>query len=252
MTIIFFFTPGSDIFGGVTSDSMLIAGRAVQVIGAGGINIIIDIIVSDLVPLRERGNYIAIVFLVYTVGTALGPGVGGEIVTYTTWRWVFWISLPVGGTAMIMIFLFLQVRYNKEISFIQKIKRIGFGGNYILVGSTLSILYALTYSDTKYSWYSANVVTPLIVGLVGLATGWVKEPVVPPRLFANQTSCVIFGITFLNSALLYRVLFFLLVYFHAVLGSSAARAGVQILPSVLIAIPGAIIATVYNVYDKYR
>lgn len=98
MTIVFFFTLGSGICGGATNGAMLIAGRAVQGIGAGGINIIIDIIVSDLVPLRERGNYMAIVLLVYTVGTALGPWVGGIIVANTSWRWVFWINLPVSHT----------------------------------------------------------------------------------------------------------------------------------------------------------
>ncbi|KAI0119671.1 multidrug resistance protein fnx1 [Daldinia grandis] len=260
MVIVFFFTLGSGICGGATNGAMLIAGRAVQGIGAGGINIIIDIIVSDLVPLRERGNYMAIVLLVYTVGTALGPWVGGEIVAHTSWRWVFWINLPVGGTAMIMIFFFLQVQYNKEMSFFQKMKRIDFGGNLILVGATVSILYALTYGGTRYVWSSANVVTPLIIGFAGLGifmwfetTKWAKEPVIPPRLFANQTSCVIFGITFLNSALLYWVLFFLPVYFQTVLGSSAARAGVQILPSVLIAIPGAIVAVLLLAkFGKYK
>ncbi|OTA97588.1 hypothetical protein M434DRAFT_382481 [Hypoxylon sp. CO27-5] len=260
MAIVAFFTLGSGICGGATNGAMLIAGRAVQGIGAGGINIIIDIIVSDLVPLRERGNYMAIVLLVYTVGTTLGPWVGGVIVANTSWRWVFWINLPVGGAALVMIFLFLQVRYNKEMSFAQKMKRIDYGGNLILVGATVSVLYALTYGGTKYPWSSANVVSPLVIGLLGLGlfmwfetTKWAKEPVVPPRLFANRTSCTIFAITFLNSALLYWVLFFLPVYFQAVLGSSAARAGVQILPSVLIAIPGAIAAVLLLArFGKYK
>ncbi|KAI5918480.1 multidrug resistance protein fnx1 [Camillea tinctor] len=260
LAIVAFFTLGSGICGGANNAATLIAGRAVQGIGAGGINIIIDVIVSDLVPLRERGNYTAIVLLVYTVGTALGPWVGGVIVANTTWRWVFWINLPVGGTALIMIFLFLQVGYNKEMSFMEKMKRIDYWGNLILVGATVSVLYALTYGGTRYSWSSANVITPLIIGLFGLGffvwfetTKWVKEPVVPSRLFSNRTSITIFAVTFLNSALLYWVLFFLPVYFQAVLGSSASRAGVQILPSVLIAIPGAIFSVLLLAkFGKYK
>lgn len=74
---------------------MLIVGRAVQVAGSGGIYVIVDIIVSDLVPLRQRGNYMAVILTVYTVGMALGPWWGGEIVAKTTWRWCFWCCVPV-------------------------------------------------------------------------------------------------------------------------------------------------------------
>lgn len=98
MVIVAFFTLGSGIAGGATNGAMLIAGRAVQGIGAGGIYIIIDVIVSDLVPLRLRGNYMAVIMVVYTIGMALGPWVGGEIVATTTWRWVFYINLPVSSS----------------------------------------------------------------------------------------------------------------------------------------------------------
>lgn len=107
---------------------------------------------------------------------------------------------------MIMIFLFLQVSYNKEMPFIEKMKRIDYWGNLILLGATVSVLYALTYGGTRYSWSSADVIAPLIIGLLGLGffvwfetTKWVKEPVVPARLFSNRTSITIFAVTFLNS-----------------------------------------------------
>jgi len=99
LVIVTFFTLGSGICGGATNGAMLIAGRAVQGIGAGGMNVIVDIIISDLVPLRERGNYIAIILTVYAVGVALGPWVGGVIVDNTSWRWVFYINLPVRAPA---------------------------------------------------------------------------------------------------------------------------------------------------------
>lgn len=95
MAIVALFTLGSGIAGGASNGAMLIAGRAIQGMGSGGINMIVDIIVSDLVPLRERGNYMALVLSVYFVGTALGPYIGGAIVESTTWRWVFYVNLPV-------------------------------------------------------------------------------------------------------------------------------------------------------------
>ncbi|KAB5522047.1 major facilitator superfamily domain-containing protein [Coniochaeta sp. 2T2.1] len=264
MAIVALFTVGSAIAGAARNGATLIAGRAVQGMGGGGINIIVDIIVSDLVPLRERGNYIAVILLTYTVGTALGPWVGGAIVTGTSWRWVFWINVPVGGAAMGMIFLFLQVRYNKTTTLRQKLRRIDYIGNVILVGSTVSVLYALTYAGTQLPWSSPRVLAPLIIGLAGLVFfGYFEttplagaEPVIPPRLFRSPgttTVTAIFAATFLNSALLYWFLFFLPVYFQAVKGDSPSRAGVNLLPAILVAIPGAVVAVLLlSKFGRYK
>ncbi|KAK7756321.1 hypothetical protein SLS62_001547 [Diatrype stigma] len=90
------------------------------------------IIVSDLIPLRQRGKYMAIILAIFGIGTSLGPFIGGAIITSTTWRWVFYINLPIGGTSLITMYLFLHVNYNKEMSFTQKLRRIDFIGNGIL------------------------------------------------------------------------------------------------------------------------
>ncbi|KAI0197237.1 DNA repair protein RAD50 [Xylaria flabelliformis] len=260
LVIVSLFTLGSGIAGGANNAATLIAGRAIQGMGSGGINMIVDVIVSDLVPLRERGNYTAYVLLVYFVGTALGPYVGGAIISSTTWRWVFWINLPVGGVSLIMILLFLNVKYNKEMSFSQKLRRIDYVGNILLIASTVSILYATTYGGTREPWSSWRIIVPLVLGLSGLigfvfleTAKFIPEPVIPPRLFNNRTSATIFAVTFLNSALLYWVLFFLPVYFQSVLGSSPTRAGVQLLPAIVIAVPGAIAAVLLLAkFGKYK
>ena len=161
---------------------------------------------------------------------------------------------------MVMVLLFLQVRYNKEMSFAQKLRRIDYTGNVLLVAATVSVLYAMTYGGTRYPWSSWRILLSLALGLVGLGglpivetASFVKEPVVPPRLFSNRTSATIFAITFLNSALLYWMLFFLPIYFQAVQGSSPARAGIQLLPAITIAIPFAIVAVVLlTKFGKYK
>ncbi|KAL8701125.1 MAG: hypothetical protein Q9224_000640 [Gallowayella concinna] len=260
MSIVALFTLGSGICGGATNGAMLIAGRAIQGMGSGGINMIVDVIVSDLVPLRERGNFMAIVLTVYFVGTSIGPFVGGAIVDSTTWRWVFYINLPVGGLSLAMLFFSLHLGYQKEMTFLQKMKRIDYGGNTIIIGSTVSVLYALTYGGTRFVWSDGRIVAPLLVGLLGLVgfvayenTSLVIEPVTPPRLFNNITSAVVFVATFLNSALLYWVMFFLPVYFQVVLGSSPRRSGVQLLPIITIAVPAAIAAVVMlTKWGKYK
>ena len=152
---------------------------------------------------------------------------------------------------MAMLFTFLHLNTQKEMTFRQKMARVDYGGNTIIIGSTVSVLYALTYGGTRYAWLSGQVLAPLIIGLLGLIAfvgyenaPFVIEPVTPPRLFNNRTSLVVFAATFLNSALLYWVMFFLPIYFQAVLGSSPRRAGVQLLPIITIAVPAAIVAVV--------
>ncbi|KAJ5510574.1 Major facilitator superfamily domain general substrate transporter [Penicillium expansum] len=260
MFIVAVFTLGSGICGGATGANMLIVGRAVQGIGSGGINMIVDVIVSDLVPLRERGNFIAIVLTVYSIGSSMGPFVGGIIVQRTTWRWVFYVNLPVGGFALVLLFLFLHTNYQSNTTFSQKIKRIDYIGNILIMGATAAILCALTYGGSRFPWSSWRIVVPLVLGLVGLVIFMVfeqskfcAEPVVPPRLFKNRTSLVVFINTYLFTVLLYWVLFFIPVYFQAILGSSPARAGVQMLPITLVAIPGAVIAVIIlSKFGKYK
>lgn len=81
------FVLGSGISGGAINPPMMIAGRSIQGIGGGGINVMIDMIVSDMLPLRERGNFMGMIFAVFAVGTSLGPFIGGVIVQHSSWRW---------------------------------------------------------------------------------------------------------------------------------------------------------------------
>ena len=88
LSVVAFYTLGSGLSGGANAPAMLVAGRAVQGAGSGGMTAIMGIIISDLVPLRMRSSYQAILAMTYAIGMALGPVVGGAIVQNTTWRWV--------------------------------------------------------------------------------------------------------------------------------------------------------------------
>jgi MFS family permease len=247
------------ICGAANNGGALVAGRAIQGIGSGGINMIVDVIVSDLVPLRERGNFMGTVLGVYSVGTALGPFLGGIIVEKTTWRWVFLITLPFGGASIILLFLFLHVQ-NKRLTLLEALKRIDFIGNALIIVSSISILFALTYAGSPYSWSSWRILVPLILGFCGYiqfiffeGSKFCTEPVIPLRLFNNRTSAVVYINTFINSMLLYWVMFFLPIYFQVALGSSPARSGVQLLPIILVAVPGAVIAVVVlSKFGRYK
>jgi MFS family permease len=177
---------GSAISGAATSGSMLIAGRSVQGIGGGGIGLLIEPVVCDLVPLRERSKFMAIVMMTFSLGTSIGPFIGGIIVQKSSWRWVFYLNLPIGGVALGLLVVFLQVRYEK-MSFKDNIGRIDSVGNSILILSSAS-------------W---RIILPLALGFAGLiAFGFYEssrfplEPTVPPRLFTNRTTVTAYILSF--------------------------------------------------------
>ncbi|RWA06391.1 hypothetical protein EKO27_g8705 [Xylaria grammica] len=249
LALIAVFVLGSGICGGASTGGMLIAGRAVQGAGSGGIIMVSSIVISDLVPLRQRGNYSAVLMAIFGVGSALGPFIGGSIVSSTTWRWVFYLNLPIGGVAFAVLFVFLRVNYNRDMSLLQQVKRIDLVGNSILVASTISILYALSYAGTRYQWRSWHTLVPLLIGFLGLFIfAWCQSilaaPLMPPRFFQSRTAIILAISTFLHSALLYWGIFFLPVFFQGVKLYSPTRSGVALLPISLVGIPGSILGAV--------
>ncbi|KAF2095591.1 major facilitator superfamily protein [Rhizodiscina lignyota] len=240
------YTFGSGICGGANNIGMLIAGRVLQGIGAAGINVLMEIIICDLVPMRERGTYLAIIFGVIALGTALGPLFGGLIVQHSSWRWIFYLNLPIGGLALVLLYLFLNVNYIKEMTLSTRLAMIDWFGNVIFVLSVCSILISLSWAGSIYEWSSFHVLVPLIVGLAGLGaflvfegSRFVSQPTMPLRLLSNRTSATAYALTFMHSNTGLWALYFLPLYFQGVLDASPSRSGIQLLPSILVIIPAA-------------
>lgn len=209
--------------------------------------------------MRERGNFIAIILAVYSIGTSLGPFIGGILVQKATWRLVFFIAVPFGVLAMVLLVLFLRVK-TPENSVRQGLSQLDIVGNGIILLSSISILLALSYAESPFPWSSWQILVPLIIGFVLLILLGVYEtsrfcsfPILPATIFHNRTTSMIYMNTFINSMLLYWVMFFLPVYFESVHGSTPARTGVQLLPIVMVAVPGAVIAVlILSKYGRYR
>ncbi|KAI0853598.1 MFS general substrate transporter [Daldinia vernicosa] len=261
IAVVSLFALGSGIAGGANTATMMIAGRAVQGIGGGGVNLLIELVVSDLIPLRQRGAYMGIVFGVFSLGTAVGPLVGGAIVDGTTWRWVFYINLPVSGAALILHLLFLRVNYDKETSIVERLKKIDYMGNAILIGSVVSVLIALSWGGTRYEWKSYQILVPLFLGVFGLVlfhiyegAPWVRDyPTLPERVFKRRTPAAALIIAFINFICLFWVLYFLPIYFQAVLGMSPTISGLALLPTALLSVvTGAIAGVVLTKTGRYR
>ncbi|EKG11536.1 Tetracycline resistance protein TetB/drug resistance transporter [Macrophomina phaseolina MS6] len=249
------FTAASIVCGAAHSTGMLIAGRGVQGIGAGGINMLVDVIICDLVPLRDRGSKIGLLFALITIMSSLGPLIGGALAQGGAWRWIFYLNVPLGGLALAILVIFLRVSHKRAFSTKEQLARIDFIGNGILIFSTTLIQYVLTYGGSRYPWSAPKIVALLAIGLVALVVfaGFettrrlCPHPVMPPRLFANRTSAAAFFLSFNHAVLTIWATYFFPLYFQAVLGSSPSRSGVQLLPLVFVfpataAIAGAVIA----------
>ncbi|KAL8319250.1 hypothetical protein RB597_006164 [Gaeumannomyces tritici] len=243
------FMVGCGMCGGANSIALMIAGRAVQGIGGSGITVLCEVVICDLVPLRERGTYMAIVFGMVSIGVALGPLFGGLIVTYSTWRWAFYMSLPIGGVSLVLLFAFLHVKYDKSQTLATKLSSLDWLGNAVFVGGSSPVLIALGWAGGKYPWSSYQVLVPLIVGLATLGAFVVLEgnarlvpnPTMPLHLFRNSITSIIFLLSFLHGVVTLWVVYFLPVYFQGVLAATAYRSGIMLLPTVLALLPAAIL-----------
>lgn len=141
-----------------------------------------------------------------------------------------------------------------------RLKRIDWLGNVVFVLSMVSILIALSWSGSTYPWSSFRIIVPLIMGFVGFgvfafyqASKYCVNPTMPLHLFSNRTSATAFGLTFIHSLSAISVLYFLPIYFQAVLGATPSRAGIELLPTILFMLPAAIAAGgLCSKFGRYR
>lgn len=255
------FVLGCALGGASNSMTMLIVARTIQGIGSGGVDTLTETVILDLVPLRERGKYIALVQIGTTLGYVGGPFIGGLIVVDLGWPWVFYLNAILSGVALVMFFFFLRVKHRRGQSLWSRIKRIDFGGNAIFIGAVIAVLLALTWAGPVYQWNSAQIIIPLVIGLLGLlafiAFEWTPrlapEPSFPRAIVSNRTSATVLAMTLLNSITMYGSFYFLPVYFQGVLAKSPLDSGIGLAPISAAVIPFAIVAgTLLSKVGKYR
>ena len=191
----------------------------------------------------------------------MGAFVGGVIVDHASWRWVFYINLPVGAISILIMFFFLNVQYQSGLSIVERVKRIDFVGNGLLIGGSTSMLIALTYAGTRYPWSSWETLAPLIIGFASFFAFGVfessrfapMEPVIPKRLFNNRTSIILGVHTFIFYIIIYWAIFFLPVYFQAVKLATPTKAGINVIPVALLGVPtSAAAAVAVSRWGRYK
>lgn len=252
------FAVGSAIAGPAPTLGALVVGRAAQGIGCAGLNTMVEMVVCDLVPLRERGKFMGFIFAIYAVSTTIGPLVGGAFASYVTWRWIFYLNLPLAGLTLGMVLLSLGALPKGSTMSLSSIKRVDFAGNALLAAAITSILLSLTWGGGLYPWSSWRTILPLVLGLLGLPLFLlfetrVPEPTTPYRIFSNRTSLVGCLCAFTHNMLVFWILFALPIYFQAVFRASAFKSGVNILPTAAVFTPFTIIAGgVMTKLGRYR
>ncbi|CAG7941926.1 unnamed protein product [Penicillium salamii] len=255
------FALGSGLAGGADNTVQILAGRTIQGIGGGGINTLVDTVICDLVPLRQRGKYVALMAAVWAVGTVVGPVLGGAFAEHISWRWVFYINLPLCALSLVLLVFFLRVSHPRSAGTIwQQLYRVDYIGNSILTATVVAVLLALSWAGVDYPWSSWRVLVPLVLGLAGLflfyahqRSRFCAEPSIPIKLFSSGTAVCALWIAFIQSVLLYWVGYFLPIYFQAIRSSTATESGLFVLPiTAAIAPLGIITGVLIASTGKYR
>ncbi|KAI1137206.1 MFS general substrate transporter [Hypoxylon sp. FL0543] len=234
----FIFEIGSVISGFAPTSASLIIGRAIAGFGSAGILTGSFVIVATAVPLTVRPIYTAVVGLMFGVGATVGPLIGGVFTDLVTWRWCFWINLPVGAVTIIVMVLVYHPRphVGPRPSILDRLVKLDLIGNLILLGASVMLFLALEYTLTGTSWASAEIIGLLagagVTGIVFVLWLWWKKDraLIPPAIARQRTvaaSCMMAFFTY--GALLIHT-YFLPIWFQAILGYSAIESGVAMIP----------------------
>ncbi|KAF9175172.1 hypothetical protein BGX21_007707 [Mortierella sp. AD011] len=234
---IFFFLLGSFICGISPNITALVIGRGIAGLGAGGMISLTMIIISDVVSLRDRGKYQGIIGAMFGISSVVGPLLGGVLAEKSSWRWAFYLNLPFGVVSTIAMVFILKLPAVTG-THREKLMRVDFLGSFTIVIGIICVLLSTNWGGNEYGWGSAQVVAPYCVGALFLAAFLYAEafiavePILPFRLFRNQSVCATFATSFFIGGSFMGTVFYCPLYFQLVKHESATKAGVQLLPLV--------------------
>jgi multidrug resistance protein len=232
MTAIVIFLIGSALSGLSQTMDQLILFRALQGLGAGGLMVGVIATIGDMVSPRERGQYMGYMMASMMLAMIAGPLVGGYITDSLSWRWIFYINMPVGGAALIYLWLTLHLPYKKVP---HKIDYLGAG---TLAIAATSLVLLTTWGGTQYAWGSAMIVGLGVLAIAATAAFLfiqtrAAEPVLPLHVFRNRNFSVATGMSFLLGFAMLGALTFLPLYQQTVQHLSAVGSGLLLIPMML-------------------
>jgi EmrB/QacA subfamily drug resistance transporter len=223
------FLIGSALCGLSQSMTELIGFRALQGLGAGGLIVVTLAVVGDIIPPRERGRYQGYFGAVFGVSTVIGPLLGGFFVDNLSWRWIFYVNIPVGFVALVVIATAFHARTSRQRH------RIDYLGAAVLAGALASIVLFTSLGGTTWAWGSWRIIA-LIVASAILVPAFVvvesraAEPILPLQLFRNQTFRTTSVVGFIVGFALFGAITYLPLYLQVTKGASPTRSGLQLTP----------------------
>src|ERR671935_593398 len=235
------FIIGSALCGLAQNMTELVAFRAIQGLGAGGLIPLAMAVVGSIVPPRDRGRYQGLIGAVFGSASIIGPAVGGLIVDHTTWRWIFYVNLPVGALALAVITVTMPRRAP------QKDRSIDWGGAALLALSSTALLLGLVWGGGQYAWTSAHVLSALAAAAIVFALflggeRGVREPILPFDLLRNRVVASSLLCMALVGMAMFGTISFVPLFVQGVIGTSATSSGVVLTPLMLGAVTASMLS----------
>ena len=236
------FTFGSLTFALAQNMETIIAGRVLQGLGGGGIDVLCEIILADMTTLEERSFWLGMLALPISLGNILGPTIAAIFSTYASWRWLGWVNLPFLGVAFPLVIFFLRLRSVRlDSSFTSSFRSMDWIGIVLyLIGITIFVL-PLSWAGSLYPWNSWRTLLPMLLGVLVLLIFAFYErqpaaPLVPHRLFRSRTANVTLVGGFMHGVILFTIIQYLPLLYQAVQLETVIGSAVDLLPTSVLSV----------------